>query len=131
MKNEYCFIAVFEYEADGINIFFPDLPGCFSCANDTDNAVRNAKEALGLHLFGMEKDGDSIPDSTSVDKINLKKNQIPVLVNVFMPAIRAAARTSFVKKTLSLPAWLAAAAEERHINCSKLFQEALISYMNL
>ena len=131
MKNEYCFIAVFEYEEDGINIFFPDLPGCFSCANDTDNAVRNAKEALGLHLFGMEKDGDPIPDSTSVDKINLKKNQIPVLVNVFMPAIRAAARTSFVKKTLSLPAWLAAAAEERHINCSKLFQEALISYMNL
>ena len=76
MKNEYAFIAVFEYADDGINISFPDLPGCLSCAevNNTEESVKNAKEALGLYLFGMEQDGEPIPESTPLSKIELEKN---------------------------------------------------------
>ena len=37
----------------------------------------------------------------------------------------------FVKKTLSLPAWLAAKAEEDGMNCSKLFQKALMEYLHV
>jgi len=48
-----------------------------------------------------------------------------------MPVIRVRVKTSYVKKTVSLPAWLAAAADQRNVNCSKVFQDALISYMNL
>ena len=131
MKNNYAFIAILEYEKDGISVSFPDLPGCFTCADagDTEAALKNAKEAMGLHLFGMEKDNDPIPKATPITKISLKKNQIPVLVDVFMPAIRASAKTAFVKKTLSLPAWLAAMADEKKVNCSKLFQEALKSFL--
>lgn len=100
MKNEYTFIAIFEYADDGINITFPDLPGCFSCAakNDTEEAIKNAKEALGLHLFGMEQDNEPIPVPTSVNNLKLEKNCIPILIDVFMPSIRMAAKTSFVKK---------------------------------
>ncbi|MBR2282021.1 MAG: type II toxin-antitoxin system HicB family antitoxin [Spirochaetales bacterium] len=131
MKNEYSYIAVFDYASDGISISFPDLPGCFSCApkDDTEQALKNAREAMGLHLFGMEQDGVEIPDPSSIRSLSLGKCQVPVLINVFMPAVRASVRTSFVKKTVSLPAWLAAAADERHINCSKVFQDALIAYM--
>lgn len=131
MKNEYSYIAVFDYASDGISISFPDLPGCFSCASedDTEQALKNAREAMGLHIFGMEQDGVDMPMPTSIKALSLEKNQIPVLITVFMPPIRASVRTSFVKKTVSLPAWLAAAAEERHINCSKVFQDALIAYM--
>ena len=133
MKNNYSFIAFFEYCEDGINISFPDLPGCFSYApaNDTEEGIRNAREALGLHLFGMEKDGEEIPEATFLFRLNPDENRIPVLIDVFMPVIRASVKTSFVKKTVSLPAWLAAAADQRHVNCSKVFQEALVSYMNL
>ena len=51
MKNEYAFIAVFEYADDGINISFPDLPGCLSCAdvNNTEEAVKNAKENADIN----------------------------------------------------------------------------------
>ena len=133
MKNEYSFFAVFEYDPDGINISFPDLPGCFSCAgaNDTESALRNAREALGLHLFGMEQDGETIPEPTQISRLSLERNQTVALISVFMPSVRASVRTSFVKKTVSLPAWLAAAADERHVNCSKVFQDALLSYLQI
>ncbi len=133
MKNEYAFIAILEYAKDGINISFPDLPGCFSCAepNDTDEAVRNAKEALGLHIFSMEQDGEKIPKPSPLSKIKVKKNCVLVVIEVFMPSVRAAAKTSFVKKTLSLPAWLAALADEKRVNCSKVFQDALKSFLGV
>ena len=133
MKNEYAFIAIFEYTDDGINISFPDLPGCLSCAdvNNTEEAVKNAKEALGLYLFGMEQDGETIPESTPLNKIKLEKNCVPVVVDVFMPSVRAAVKTSFVKKTLSLPAWLAALADEKNVNCSKIFQDALKTFLGV
>ena len=133
MKNEYAFIAVFEYADDGINISFPDLPGCLSCAevNNTDEAVKNAKEALGLYLFGMEQDGEPIPESTPLCKIELEKNCVPIVIDVFMPPVRAAVKTSFVKKTLSLPAWLAALADEKNVNCSKIFQDALKNFLGV
>ena len=131
MKKEYSFIAVFEFAEDGISISFPDLPGCLSCADagDTEAAMANAREALGLHLFGMEQDGETIPEPTPGNRLSLGKNQVFSLITVFMPAVRASVRTSFVKKTVSLPAWLAAAADERHINCSKVFQDALMAYI--
>lgn len=133
MKNDYAFIAIFEYAEDGINISFPDLPGCFSCAevNATNEAIVNAKEALGLHIFGMEQDGEKIPEPTALKNISLSKNCIPVLIDVFMPSVRMAAKNSFVKKTLSLPAWLAALADEKKVNCSKIFQDALKAFLGV
>lgn len=133
MKNEYSFIAFFEYAEDGINISFPDLPGCYTSAsaNDNETAIKNAREALGLHLFGMEQDGDVIPEPTFIFHIDSKDRIVPVLIDVFMPVIRATVKTSYVRKTVSLPAWLAAAADQRKVNCSKVFQDALLSYMNL
>ncbi|WP_022932790.1 type II toxin-antitoxin system HicB family antitoxin [Treponema bryantii] len=133
MKNEYAFIALFEYAEDGINISFPDLPGCLSCAevDNTEEALKNAKEALGLYLFGMEQDSETIPEATSLNKIQIKKNCVPVVIDVFMPSVRAAVKTSFVKKTLSLPAWLAALADEKNVNCSKIFQDALKNFLGV
>ena len=127
MKNEYAFIAIFEYAEDGINITFPDLPGCISCAEaeNMEEALKNAKEALGLYLFGMEQDGETIPAARSIKDIKLNQNCLPAVIEVFMPSVRASVKTSFVKKTLSLPAWLSALADEKGVNCSKIFQDAL------
>lgn len=132
-KNRYSFVAVFSYDEDGICIEFPDLPGCCPCADkdDTDMAIKNAHEALGLHLFGMEQDEEIIPEPTSIRDIELKECEVPVLIDVFMPPIRERIKSRFVKKTLSLPAWLSAAADADGVNCSKLFQNALIEYLGI
>ena len=133
MKNEYAFIAVLKYADDGINVTFPDLPGCISCAEagNTEEALKNAKEALGLYLFGMEQDGEVIPKSRTINEIKLNPNCVPAVIEVFMPSVRACVKTSFVKKTLSLPAWLSALADEKGVNCSKIFQDALKSFLGV
>ncbi|MSS18830.1 type II toxin-antitoxin system HicB family antitoxin [Pseudoramibacter porci] len=131
MKKRYEYIAVFHYDDDGISISFPDLPGCLPCAQTTEEAMKNAKEAMGLHLWGMEQDDEPIPDPTPIDKIHLEKNEVPVLIEVFMPTIRDKMKTRYVKKTLSLPAWLASKADEEGVNFSKVFQSALMDYLDV
>ena len=132
LKNRYCYVAIFSYDDDGISIEFPDLPGCYPCADkeDTDMALKNAKEALGLHIWGMEQDNEEIPQPTTITSLHLEDNQIAVLIDVFMPPIRERINNKFVKKTLSLPAWLAAKADEYGVNCSKIFKNALMEYLD-
>lgn len=131
MKDRYAYIAVLEYDDDGISIYFPDLPGCLPCAQTTEEALKNAKEAMGLHLYGVERDGDEIPEPTNINDIQLPSGGIPVLIDVFMPPVRDRAKTRFVKKTLTVPAWLAAKAEEDGVNFSKILQNALIDCLDL
>ena len=131
MKNSYFFIAVLSYADDGISVYFPDLPGCYTCADTTEEAVKNAKEALGLHLWGMEKDNDFIPEPTSIDKISFDKDSLPLLVEVFMPPVRERINNRSVNRTVTLPAWLNAAALEQNINFSQILQDALKQQLHL
>ena len=131
MKDRYSYIAIFDIADDGISIEFPDLPGCLPCADDLDEAVKNAREALGLHLWGMERDNDPIPKPTALKDIHCDANQMPVVVDVFMPTFRDKLNNRFVKKTLSLPAWLADMADADGVNCSKVFQNAMMDYLGV
>ena len=45
---------------------------------------------MGLHLFGMEKDNEPIPEPTQETNIKVESNQCLILIEVIMPAIRAA-----------------------------------------
>ena len=125
MKDRYAYLAVLTFDDDGISIEFPDLPGCLPCADTEEEALRNAEEALGLHLYGMEQDGDMIPEPSSVHSLNLAPNQVATLVSVYMPLVRSRVKTVLVKKTLTIPAWINALAEEQHINFSQVLQDAL------
>ena len=87
--------------------------------------AHNAQEALGLHLFGMEQDGETIPAPTPINKIALEKDQVPALISVYMPLVRNQVQTASVKKTLTIPAWLNALAEKNNINFSQTLQTAL------
>lgn len=130
-KDHYVYPAIFSYADDGISIKFPDLPGCLPCGDTTEEAVANAKEAMGLHLFGMEEDNDSIPEPTSITKIKLEANQVLMLVEVFMPIMREAIQNEAVKKTLTIPRWLNVIAERNKINFSQVLQAALKERLNI
>lgn len=125
MKNTYEYVAIFDYAEDGINIYFPDLPGCLSCADNTKEALHNAEEVLGLYMTYYEDEGLEIPEPTPIEKITLKENEKPILVSVWMPLARSEVEVVSVKKTLTLPAWLNKLAEEQKINFSKVLQAAL------
>ena len=125
MKNYYRYPAYFFFDEDGISIEFPDLPGCLPCATTQAEAFRNAKEALGLHLYGMERDNDPIPEPTPVSQLSPEDGAVVALVEVFMPAVRERHNNKSVNRTVTLPAWLNAVAMERNINFSQVLQDAL------
>ncbi|MEA1884351.1 MAG: type II toxin-antitoxin system HicB family antitoxin [Thermotogota bacterium] len=132
MKKRYAYVAKFLYEDNGtISVFFPDLPGCYSAAESLEETIKNAKEAMGLHLYCMEKDGEEIPAASSLRDIKLEKNEAAHVIDIFMPPMRERIKNRFVKKTLSLPAWLADKADEAGVNFSKIFQNALMDYLDV
>lgn len=131
MKDTYIFPAVFEQDENGIAIVFPDLPGCLPCAETLEAAAKNAKEAMMLHLYGMEEDGDDIPEPTPFVSVKLEENQTLMLIEAFMPPFREKQHKKFVKKTLSLPSWINAEAEHAGVNFSAVLQEALMEKLHL
>lgn len=124
-KDYYVYPAIFTYEDDGISVEFPDLPGCLTCADTTEDAIKMAKEALGLHLYDIEEENEPIPTASSINDLSLEKNQIPILIDINMVLHRKAIENTSVKKTLTIPQWLNKEAERHNINFSQVLQEAL------
>ena len=48
-----------------------------------------------------------------------------MLIDVYMPSIRMAHVNRSVNRTVTLPAWLNAAAQEKNINFSQVLQDGL------
>lgn len=48
------YYAIFQYDDDGICISFPDIPPCLTCAQDENEGIEMAMEALELYLHGMK-----------------------------------------------------------------------------
>ncbi len=129
--ERYFYPAVFTYEqGQEIAVFFPDLDCATSGTND-DDALLSARELLGCVLFGLEEDGEEIPSPTPLDKVETLPNEHTVLIDVYMPSIRMAQVNRSVNRTVTLPAWLNAAALERNINFSQVLQDALKAQLNM
>ena len=124
--DRYVYPAVLTFE-DGyeIAVTFPDLPGCATSGETDTEALMMAKEALGLHLWGMEQDGDEIPEPSSIHHIELEEGEVIALVEVYMPSVRMAQENRSVNRTVTLPAWLNAKALECGVNFSQVLQDAL------
>lgn len=131
MRDKYVYPAIFNYADDGISISFPDLPGCFSCADTDEEALLMAEEVLGLWMENLEYDNEEIPNPSKLTDIELKKNEKTVLISVWMPTIRKAINNKAVKKTLSIPQWLDIMAREKDLNFSSILQEALKKELNI
>lgn len=131
LPDYYVYPATFVYEKDQeIAVVFPDL-GCATSGVDDADALKSARELLGITLNGMEEDGESIPAATPLEKIPIGKNERAVLIDVYMPSIRLANVNRSVSRTVTLPAWLNAAAVERNVNFSQILQNALKEQLHL
>ena len=132
MKERYIYPAFFCHYEDGIiGIIFPDLPGCVSQGDCDEEALRMAKEALSLHLWGMEEDADEIPVPTPVKQLKTESDQVVVLIDVFMPSIREKMNNKAVTKTVTIPRWLEVEAKAANINYSRVLQEGLMSRLGV
>ena len=125
MKDRAFYPAVLTYE-DGceIAVEFPDL-GVATSGTDDDDALLSARELLGCVLYGLEQDGEMIPEPSPLSSLKTEEGERTVLVDVYMPAVRQAQSTKAVSRTVTLPAWLNALAVENGVNFSQTLQTAL------
>ena len=131
MKDSYQFPAFFHISNDGISITFPDLPGCIPCASTMEEAFKNAKEALQLHLFGMEEDEESIPEPSSISSLTPSVGQVLAIIDAWMPPFREKMLNKSMNKTVTIPRWLNSLAEKEKVNYSHLLQDALKIYLGV
>jgi predicted RNase H-like HicB family nuclease len=119
------YLAVFETDGKpGISVYFPDVPGCVSCGDNFDHALAMAKEALSLHLYGMEKDGEPLPERT--DKIpKTGAGDMVVPVTVYPDMVKDEMNNRREKTTVTIPHWLKEAAESEGLNYSRLLETAI------
>ena len=129
--DRYFYPAVFTYE-DGqeIAVTFPDLDVATS-GTDQNDALLSARELLGCVLFGLEEDGEVVPEPSRVQEIAAAPNECVQLVDVFMPTVRMAQTNRSVNRTVTLPAYLNAAALEAGVNFSALLQKAIKTELNI
>ena len=113
--------AIFHKE-DGFWVEFPDLVGCQSCGATLEETLEMATEALGLYLADLLENGKELPPATDISNLTVSDgfvNYVSVDINKYRRNTKA------VKKTLSIPAWLAEEAEEKHVSLSKVLQDGL------
>ena len=144
--EEECFMlsaypACFFKEENGYSVVFPDLNWLSTCGDTLDKALEIAIDCLAGYLYISQKENEQRPAPSSLKGIDI--NQIAAeletdpsegFVNLGTVDVQEYAKTHFeksVKKTLSIPAWLNAAALEKNINFSQVLQEALQQKINL
>lgn len=130
-KAFYTYPAIFTAEADGgYSVRFPQLDGCYTQGDTMEDAIRMAVDAMSLHLFGMEEDGEEMP-APSFEALNPDNGELIVPITAWMTPFRDEMYNRAVKKTLTIPAWLNEAAERNHINFSQVLQSALKDQLHI
>ncbi len=128
--SKYTFAAIFTKEADGrYSVRFPQLDGCFTEGDTFEEARRMAMDAMSLHLYGMEEDGEAIPEADLA--VHTDDGGMAVPITAWMTPFRDEMENRAVKKTLTIPAWLNEVAERQGVNYSQILQSALKDYLGV
>ncbi|MGI5839298.1 MAG: type II toxin-antitoxin system HicB family antitoxin [bacterium] len=125
LKERYIFPAVFEPDDGAYCITFPDLPGIVTTGDSIEEALYMARDAMSLHLWGMEDDGDPIPEPTPPSDIPIPEGGFVSLIEVYMPPYRNKMATKAVNRMVTLPKWLDSLAKKENVNFSQILQNSL------
>lgn len=128
MKNSYPIILT--PDAGGYVVEIPD----FAIGTQGDSipeAMEMARDAIGLMGIDMEDDGKSLPIPSTLESVSKGPGDIVTLVDVDFTEYRRQNDMRSVRRNVSLPCWLNAAAEKAGINVSAVLQTALKQQLHL
>lgn len=129
---KYLFPAVFKKEDNGqYSVNFPDVPQCYTCGDDLQDAFDAAQDVLCMRLYDMEEARASIPSPSPVQAIAHGADDTVSLVGCDTIEYRRINDKKAVKKTLTIPSWLNTMAEREGINFSAALQNALKNELHL
>jgi predicted RNase H-like HicB family nuclease len=63
--------VIFEPTPTGFSAYVPDLPGCVSTGENLDEARALIAEAIAFHIAGMREDGESIPEPSVSEMVDV------------------------------------------------------------
>jgi len=126
---KYVYPAILFPDKGTVGVKVPDLPGCFTYASNTAEALLMAKDAVEMWLWDAENNKESIP-SPSASLVS-EPNETITLIAADTDEYRRANDTRAVKKTLTIPAWLNYKAEQHNAPFSQILQEGLKAYLGL
>ena len=112
--------AVVERSREGFSVFFPDLPGCTSAGVTVHDAALNAEEALAGHLLVSAEHGDTVPDPSPLDALEVD----PDVEEVARLLVRAERPGRSVRLNITLDEGLVAAIDRVAKNRSGFLAEA-------
>lgn len=129
---KYIYTATFVPNEDETKYYcwVPDLPGCITTAGSIDEAIELITDAASGWLVVAEDEGNIIPAATPQHMLDIPENAACSIIRIDTFAYRAATDTRAVRKNVSLPAWMAALAEKRGVNCSQVLQDGLMQLLN-
>jgi len=128
------YLAVFEPNGDGsYGVYFPDVPGCITVGDSFKAAQAYADEALGLHIYGLEKDGYEIPEPSESPEIDpeTEPGYLVCPITIYPDLVKNELDNRRVKTNVTIPYWLKDVAESQKVNYSRLLETALIDYLGI
>ena len=67
------YLIVIEKARDNYSAFSPDLPGCAATGKSRAAAERNMKKAIEMHLRGLRRDNQPLPEPrSSAEYVNVR-----------------------------------------------------------
>ena len=123
MKNSYPIILT--PDDMGYVVYIPDFE--INTEGDTlTEAIEMARDAIGLMGIEMEDNNEALPVPTPIGNVaKTTADDIVSLVDVDFAEYRRQNDTRTVRRNVTLPSWLDAAASKSGINVSAILQRAL------
>ena len=109
-------------ENGGYSVRVPDLPGCISSGRDLSDSLDMITDAMSLWLCAAEDNKDPAIEPTDPRKIEHGQDDI---IRADTTLYRAMTDARAVKKTVSIPQWMAFSAERMGLSLSQILQDAL------
>ena len=108
------YVVLIDGKPGAYGIVVPDLPGCTSGAATTDEALKNAAEAIRLWVEDAIADGEKIPKPRSAEQLRKDKDVARALADgaalAVVPLVMDSGRPA--KANLSLDSGLLSAIDE-------------------
>ena len=113
----------------------PDIAGITEGYGMPD-AIKMARDCIGCKCY--DKADKDIPEASSFERIDPRKGEFAdagesfvSMVDIDLSAYRMMMNKKTVRRNVSIPGWLNQAAEENHINVSRVLQDALIEKLGV
>jgi len=129
---KFAYPACFYKDISGYSVIFPDLCGCATQGDTLTEAMEMAEDAASGWLLLSVEDGDSIPQASDIKNVSLEyEDGFVSMVLIDLEEYAKSHSNKAVKKTLTIPAWVNNAAEQRNMNFSAVLKDAILQQLQV